>query len=200
MLKQDGRDTRRANETIKGNTIVRKLTLEKLFEMIKTLTNELRNRTSANRVISRKRTRAFIAIVTLMLLSGFMFIEVMSAVQTSLTIANSGTISTVGVGAYYDSACTNRISSIDWGLIAPGGQKSVSVYIRNEGSTAITLAQSTSNWNPSTASSYLSLSWSYNGQTINPNASLQVTLTLNVSPSVNGVTGYSFDIIIAGSG
>jgi hypothetical protein len=197
MLKQDDRDTRRAN---KGNTLVRKLTLEKLFEMVRTFSGELRNRTSANRVISRKRTRAFIAIVTLMLLSGFMFIEVMSAVQTSLTIANSGTISTVGVGAYYDSACTNRISSIDWGLIAPGGQKSVSVYIRNEGITAITIAQSTSNWNPSTASSFLSLSWSYNGQTINPNASLQMTFTLKVSPSVNGVAGYSFDIVIVGSG
>jgi len=180
--------------------MVRKLTLEKLFAITKKIINDLPKRTSATRVISRKRTRAFIAIVTLTLLSGFMFVEVMSAVQTSLTIANSGTISTVGVGVYFNSACTDRTSSIDWGILAPGGQKSVSVYICNEGSTAVTLAQSTSNWNPSTASSYLSLSWSYNGQTINPGGSLQVTLTLNVSPSVNGVAGYSFDIVIVGSG
>jgi hypothetical protein len=179
--------------------MVRKLTLNKLSEMTKKLINEMPKRSSATRVISRKQTRAFIVIVTLALLSGFMFVEVISAVQTSLTIANSGTISTVGVGVYYNSACTNRTSSIDWGLLAPGGQKSVTVYVRNEGTAAVTLTQSTSNWNPSTASSFLSLSWSYNGQTINPGASLQVTLTLTVSSSISGVSGYSFDIVIVGS-
>jgi hypothetical protein len=182
---------------------VRKLALNKLSEMTKRLINELPKRTFATRVISRKqsaRGRAFIAIMTLTLLSGFLFVEVMSAVQTSLTIANSGTISTVGVGVYYNSACTNRTGSIDWGLLAPGGQKSVTVYVRNEGTAAVTLTQSASNWNPSTASSYLSLSWSYSGQTISPGASLQVTLTLAVSPSISGVSGYSFDIVIVGSG
>jgi hypothetical protein len=180
--------------------MVEKLTLKKLSEMTRKIINELPTRTSASRALSKKRTRAFIAIVTLTLLSGFMFVEVMSAVQTSLTIANTGTITTVGVNVYFDSAYTNRTSSINWGTLNPGAQKSVTVYIRNEGSSAVTLTQSTSNWSPSTASSYMTLTWNYNGQTINPGASVQVRLTLTASASVTGVAAFSFNIVIVGSG
>ncbi|MBT0159211.1 hypothetical protein G4O51_04420 [Candidatus Bathyarchaeota archaeon A05DMB-2] len=182
--------------------MVEKLTLKKLSVVTKKIINALPEHLPTRRVLSQKQTRVFISIVTLTLLSGFLFVEVMSAVQTSLTISNTGaiSISTVGVSVYWDSAYSNKTSSINWGTLDPGAQKSVTVYIRNEGSLAVTLTLSTSNWSPSTASNYLTLTWNYNGQTINPGASVQVRLTLTTSASVTGVTAFSFNIVITGSG
>jgi hypothetical protein len=62
------------------------------------------------------------------------------------------------------------------------------------------LSISTSNWSPSTASNYITLNWNYNGQTVNPNEYVSVTFTLTVSNSIAGVSSFSFDISLVGSG
>jgi len=108
----------------------------------------------------------------------------------------AATVETVGVGVYWDSGCSNRVSSIDWGTAEVGSVKTVTVYIRNEGNAAITLSINTTNWSPSTASKYISLSWNYDGQPIDPNQVIQVTLTLSVSSSITGISSFSFDIMI----
>jgi len=141
-----------------------------------------------------------IAMVTLLLLSGFMLAQVMSAIQMSSTISNVGTLKlNVGVGVYWDASSANRITAIDWGSLEPGATKSYSVYIRNEGSYALTLSMSTSNWSPSTASNYMTLTWNYNGQTINAGKAVTVTLTLTVSENITDISGFSFDINLVGS-
>jgi hypothetical protein len=178
---------------------VEKLTLKQLSEKVRRIINELPKHRSASRTFSQKRVKAFLTVTTLMLLSGFMMVGVMSAVQTSITVSTTGTISAMGVGVYWNSGYTNRTSTINWGTLDPGTQKSFTVYIRNEGNTAVTLTQSTSNWSPSTASNYLSLTWNYNGQTINPGSSIQITLTLTVNAGITGVTSFSFNIVIVGS-
>jgi hypothetical protein len=58
----------------------------------------------------------------------------------------------------------------------------------------------TTNWNPSTASNYMTLTWNYSGQSINTGAAVQVKLTLSLSANVTGITNFSFDINIVGSG
>lgn len=125
--------------------------------------------------------------------------QVLSAVQTSKTVSNSGTITAVGVGVYQDSGCTKALSSIDWGMLEPGSSNDKTCYIRNEGNSISTLSMSTSNWSPSTASNYMTLSWNYGGQSINPNAVIQVMFTLTVSATINGITSFSFDITIVGT-
>jgi len=124
----------------------------------------------------------------------------LSLLQTSRTISNAGSVKGIGVGIYWDSACTNRTSSINWGLLEPGSDKTVTVYVRNEGNTVVTLSKVAQNWNPSTASSYMTLNWNYAGQTLSVNQLLQVKLTLVVSPSVSGITNFSFDITITATG
>lgn len=153
----------------------------------------------------RGRTvKLILAIITVIflsgILSGLMIAQVMSVYQASSTFSNVGVLKTIGIGVYSDSGLTNKVSTIDWGLLERGTQKSFTVYIRDEGNFPITMSMSTSNWNPSTASSYLTLTWNYNGQTINAGASVQVTLTLTVSASITGINSFSFDIIAAGSG
>lgn len=125
---------------------------------------------------------------------------VLSAAQQSRTITNSGSIKAIGVGVYSDQACTSPISSLSWGIISPGSNVNKTVYIRNEGNTAATLSMSTSNWNPANASSYITLTWNYSGQSLSVNQVLQVKFTLSVSSSASGIANFSFDITIASNG
>jgi len=119
---------------------------------------------------------------------------------TTETISNVGSLKTIDIEAYWDENLTNRVNGINWGLLEPGGQKSFSIYLHNEGNSAVTLSESTSNWNPSAAATYLTLSWNYNGQIIEADKNLQVTLTLSVSANITGITNFSFDIIVVGTG
>lgn len=115
-------------------------------------------------------------------------------------ISNAGILKTIGVEAYWDAGLTNRVNAIDWGVLDPGTQKSVAIYIHNEGNSAITLSKSISDWNPPAASTYITLEWDYNGQTISVDENLRVTLTLSVSASITGISNFSFGITIAGNG
>jgi hypothetical protein len=124
----------------------------------------------------------------------------MSALQSNRTISNAGSVTAIGVEVYSDQACNNPVTSISWGTIDPGSSVNKTVYIKNTGNNAVTLSLATSNWNPSNAPSYMTLSWNYNGQPINANAVIQVKLTLSVLSSVSGITNFSFDITIVATG
>jgi len=73
----------------------------------------------------------------------------------------------------------------------------VIVYVKNEGNVAASITLATENWNPLNASDYLVLSWNYDGRQLNTREEAQVTLTLTVSSSVQGIEDFSFDIIIS---
>ena len=73
------------------------------------------------------------------------------------TISNVSAVETEGVGVYWDSGCTDRVSQIDWEVLTPGSQKNIVVNIRNEVEDQMSLLMSTKNWNPSEASRYLLL-------------------------------------------
>ena len=124
---------------------------------------------------------------------------VMSPVQRNKTISNLGSITAIGVGIYWNQQATNKVSSIDWGTLEPDSNKSVTVYIKNEGASAVSLSLSISNWNPPNASDYVSLTWDYGGQFINAGEIVQVTFTLSISVSIEGIETFSFDITITAS-
>jgi len=162
---------------------------------------------------------AILAVVLLcVILSGSMLIQLTSDYRPSDTkgvtdpdpvapnyptiepISNVGILKTIGIGAYWDENLTDKVNVFDWGILEPGDQKSFAIYFHNEGDFAVTLSMSTSNWNPSVASTYLTSSWDYNSQTIKAGENLQVTLTLSVSASITGITNFGFDIIVVGTG
>jgi hypothetical protein len=121
------------------------------------------------------------------------------AAQTSKTLSSTGMIETIGVGVYSNIQCSSPLTSIAWGTLKPGENQTVICYIKNEGDLPSTLSMYTSNWNPSSAENYLTLSWNYDGGYINPDDSVQVTFTLSVDESIEGVTSFGFDITIVGS-
>jgi len=150
-------------------------------------------RMSFRQRIALKPLAVLLSIVALTALaSGFM--------QSSVRIVGRGTVKAVGVGVFWDSNCTNPVSFIDWGMVEPGSMNNVTVYVRNEGNVVASISLATENWNPSNASDYLTLSWNYDGRELNPLEVVQVTLTLSVSSSVQGIESFSFDIIISVSG
>jgi hypothetical protein len=180
-----------------------RIRLRKILELLKNSYKNLSKRVCASNSQYAKRSfiKATIAIVTVVFLSGFLLAQVMSAIQITRTVSNVGTLKlNADIGVYQDVSFTNRASTINWGTLDLGATKIYSIYIRNEGNTALTLSMSPSNWNPSTASSYLSITWNYNGQAINPNEYVRVTLTLTVSESIAGISNFSFDINLVGTG
>lgn len=151
-----------------------------------------------------RRGKAIVAILTLVAASSLAVLVAFDGAVMSLlngiSFRNVGTVKAVGVGVYWDSGCNSTVSSIDWGVVEPGSAKNTTIYIRNEGNTPETLSFETDNWNPSNATEYMVLSWDYGGQSINVGEVVQVTFTLSVSASIVGITSFSFDITIVGSG
>lgn len=105
-----------------------------------------------------------------------------------------------GVGVYKDNNCSIVVTYLDWGTLQPGSARNITLYIRNEGNHVESLFMATSNWNPIDATDYMSLSWNYNGKTLNPMETVEVTLTLSISPTVESIADFSFDVVIGVSG
>ena len=115
-------------------------------------------------------------------------------------ISNYGSVrGAFGIEIYWTQQVNEKVSSIDWGTLEPGSNKSVTIYIRNEGKKSTSLNFYTSEWNPPEAADYLNLNWDYEGQLISAGEIVQVTFTLSISPSVKGIGMFSFDITITGS-
>jgi uncharacterized membrane protein len=151
----------------------------------------------------RKTVKLILAICAVIVLSGILsgltIVNVRSLYQTSNTISSVGTLKAIGIEVYQNKDLTDKVTAINWGTLKPGDTKTYTIYVHNKGNLPLTLSLSTSNWSPQSASNYLTLTWNYNGQTINKGETVQVTLTLNVSPSVTGISGFRFDITAAGS-
>jgi len=116
----------------------------------------------------------------------------------SQTISNTGNVKAVGVGVYWDGSCNNEVSSIDWGDLEPGATIDKTIYVKNEESITVVLSMTTDNWNPVSASSYITLSWNRENYVLNSGSVVQAVLTLSVSSSISGITNFSFDMIITG--
>jgi uncharacterized repeat protein (TIGR01451 family) len=115
------------------------------------------------------------------------------------TISNNGSVIAVGVGVYSDSGCTTPLSTISWGTLNPGDVKNYTIYVKNTGTVSVMLNMTTSDWNPSSASSYIALTWNKEKYVLPAGQVVPAVLTLTVSSSVSGVTTFSFDITITGT-
>ena len=135
--------------------------------------------------------------VLLAVVGGF---AVTGLLTTSKTIESPGTVKAINVEVYWDSACTQAVSQIDWGAIEPGDSVAKTVYIKSSGSATMTLNMSYSGWVPSDAGNHISLSWDKEGASVDPDAVVAAVLTLSVSNSISGITDFSFNIIIEGTG
>jgi hypothetical protein len=115
----------------------------------------------------------------------------------SQRVPATGNVKTVGVGVYWNYACTSNVTSIDWSSLAPGATANRTVYIKNTGSNRIMINMTTSNWSTGT-SGKMNLVWNCEGQLLDAASVVQGILTLSISSTISGVTNFSFDITING--
>ena len=124
---------------------------------------------------------------------------VVSSLQASKTLGNNGSVTAVGVGVYWNSNGTDPVASFDWGMISPNTNRTETCYVENTGNQNLTLSMSTSSWNPTNCTQYMTFSWNLAGATLSAGQIKTAVFTLEISPSVQGITNFSFEITIVGS-
>lgn len=64
----------------------------------------------------------------------------------------------------------------------------------------LTLAMSAENWTPSAASNSMDLSWNKQSSTLTVGQTTSAVLTLNLDSDITGITTFTVDIVISGTG
>ena len=145
--------------------------------------------------------KALVAAVSISIVVSFaagFFVK--ASMEHSRRITNRAAIKAVNVNLYQDPALTVPLTEINWGVLEPGEEKNHTAYVTNESNVPVTLFLSTENWSPLNASSFVALTWDYDGQPIAVGGFVEATFTLAVDPAISGIETFSFDIIIVGSG
>jgi len=145
---------------------------------------------------SQLRNIVVVSLFTILIVTSFYVI----ALTTERIIGNFGRIKTVNVGVYEESECLNVLTVIDWGVLEPSETKNKSCYLRNEANVPVVLNMTTLNWIPVNASDYIFLSWNYALDMLEVNEVVNVVFSLSVSPDIEGIENFSFDILIIGEG
>ena len=102
------------------------------------------------------------------------------------------------VGVYWDSDCTEEVTSIDWGVLTPGSSKEANIFVRNEEVTpSCVLLIQAEDWDPPEVAEFITLSWNSDVEVIDLNKTARVTLILRVEPVATSL-GFNFNIIISG--
>lgn len=108
--------------------------------------------------------------------------------SVQVQIRSTGSIKAIGVSFSQ--------SSIDWGRIGRGESKTVVLTCTNINNTAATLSMAPANWSPSSASSYLLLTWNCTGVVLQPQQSCHAAFTLNAADADLPFSSFAFDIFV----
>jgi hypothetical protein len=142
---------------------------------------------------------------TILLVAGLVTVIAVAVIVVALNahymIKTTGRIQSIGVQVYGDESLTTLIDAIDWGTITPGSYGEVTLWVRNNGTTPGTLTFATTDFQPPTMQPYITLSWDYNNQTLQPDVAIPVDLRCNLASNPPaGVKTFSFNLIISNSG
>ncbi len=122
------------------------------------------------------------------------------ALINSVNVSNTGSIKAINVSIYENSACTIPLTSLAWGALDPGSSTIKTMYVKNQGTSPMTLGMTTTSWNPTNTASYITVTWNQNGTSVNAGNYVQANVTLTVSSSITGISSFAFTIVITGTG
>ena len=142
------------------------------------------------------RTAAIIALTIAGILLTATTAALLSANQT---VPLNGTINAVNLGIYSDSACTQTVTALNVGVLNPGGTATQTVYIKNTGNVPETLTMTVNNWDPTSASSSLTLTWNRESTVLTAGQIIQATLTLTAAANTGSLTTFSCDVTLTGT-
>lgn len=124
----------------------------------------------------------WLVVAILLLLLVFVFLLASQPQSEVSALRSLGTVKSE-FKVYVDENRTSETSEIDWGVLEPGQNRTVMVYL-----IASEVAVNASNWVPEIAQNFLSLTSEFVGG--------ELKLTLHVSPEIRDITDFSFDVII----
>jgi archaellum component FlaG (FlaF/FlaG flagellin family) len=119
--------------------------------------------------------------------------------SVSQTMSSNGSITAINVSVFSDAACMVNATSVNWGIVDPGGSVNRTVYVKNTGNTAEVLSFATNNWFPVAASNYASVNWNLQGYVLVPGQVATANLCLTVSSSIVNITDFSGNLVISGT-
>jgi hypothetical protein len=99
--------------------------------------------------------------------------------------------------AYWDKECSIKVSKINWDKINPGETKYICIYLKNVGDEFVFPQIEIINWNPITASKYISISTKFSCKKIKPNTICELNINLYICEEINGINNFTFDITIS---
>ena len=151
-----------------------------------------------NRQFRPKKATVLKALAIVIMGIAVMGMSTFGALVATHTITNGGSITAVGVGVYSDSGCTKPLSTVSWGTLNPGSVATYTMYVENTGNVPETLNMTVTGWSPSSASSYITLTWNQEQTNLTAGSNVTAVVTLTVSSSITSITSFSFNIIISG--
>ena len=140
-----------------------------------------------------------IAIIALTITALALVLTTAALLTNNQTVPLSGTINAVNLGVYSDSACTQTCSALNVGALNPGGTGTQTIYIKNTGNVAETLTMTANNWNPTNATTSLTLTWNQQNTGLPAGQSIQAVITLTVASNCGSMTTFSCSVTITGT-
>lgn len=143
------------------------------------------------------RSKLLILLVVLISLST----GVLAANYVEKRIQSTGTIYTPNpsLEVYSDPGCTTILTQVNWGTLTAGDAPTYTIYIKNIGNAQLQVNITTANWTPTEAPTYINLTSNVNNFALPPDSTQTAILTLTISSSIQGITDFSFDIVVEGS-
>ena len=153
-------------------------------------------------VMSRVKTIALMLAVVIVVI-GLLFTLNMSIYEATARSRNARPNriwTSANLEVYSDSACTQSLTSIDWGTVSSGDSVTKTLYLKNQGRTSVRLSLITVNWSPRIAYGLIVVNWNREGATLVAGQTLSATLTLSASPTASGFTTFGVNVVILGQG
>ena len=139
------------------------------------------------------------AIIVIAITALLVTVTTLGALSDSQNLPLSGSITTVNVDAYTDSACTIPCTALNVGTVSPGSTVTQTIYIKNSGTVPVILTMNATGWSPSNAGSYLTVSWNRQSYVLNAGISVGAALTLTVASNTGTLAGFSCTVTITGT-
>jgi hypothetical protein len=161
-------------------------------------TQDLRYNVEGNNMKFQKMSKVTIAIITLVVAGLFLTLTT-AALLSNQTVPLNGTINAVNLGVYSDSGCTQTATALNVGALNPGSNATQTIYIKNTGNVPETLTMTTNNWNPTNATTSLTLTWNQQNTILPAGQSTQATLTLTAASNTGTLTTFSCSVTLTGT-
>ena len=139
------------------------------------------------------------AIIALAIVGVLLTVTPAALLSSNQTLPMSGTITAVNLGVYSDSGCTQPATALNVGTLNPGSNATQTIYIKNTGNIPETLTMTANNWNPTNATSSLTLTWNQQNTVLTAGQSTQAILTLTAAGNTGNLTTFSCNVTLTGT-